>query len=49
MDNVAPSLPHQLPDGLLPAGLPSTYQYAPIFWAIMVGAILCLLAFLATR
>lgn len=49
MDNVAPALPHQLPDGFLPAGMPSTYQYATVFWAIAVAAILCLLAFLATR
>jgi F0F1-type ATP synthase membrane subunit a len=42
-------LPHQIISDALPKGLVLTYQYATVFMAILVTAILALVAFLATR
>ena len=49
METVAPTLPHQVPHGILPDWLPQTYQYGPVFMCIVVVLLLTLVAFLGTR
>ncbi len=47
MEDIAPSLPHQLVT--VPGGMPLTYQYATIFMAICVVALLTLMSLAWTR